>query len=219
MSIPIVYLQGLTVEKLKAVVAPIAKKYPSEGLAIKELARFFSLPFNGVYKRESLQHNKEDMKQPLSHYYINSSHNTYLEGNQLTGKSSANAYINALVRGCKLVEIDCWDGSDGEPEVYHGHTLTSRVKFADVIAACKEFGFSTSPYPLILTLEQHCSPAQQLRIADILTSILGDDMIRFHTPVGFMKSPAEQMNKFIIRGSVKLDKGLVASEGAAGGEL
>ncbi|KAL1297690.1 hypothetical protein AAFC00_006239 [Neodothiora populina] len=53
-----------------------------------------------------------DTSYPLSDYFISSSHNTYLWGNQLYGKSSAEAYRNVLHRGCRSVEIDVWDPKD-----------------------------------------------------------------------------------------------------------
>lgn len=48
------------------------------------------------------------MDQPLTDYFINSSHNTYLMANQLTGDSSIQAYVNAFRKGCRCIEIDAW---------------------------------------------------------------------------------------------------------------
>ncbi|PYH93793.1 phosphoinositide-specific phospholipase C [Aspergillus ellipticus CBS 707.79] len=56
-----------------------------------------------------------DLSAPLTDYFVSTSHNTYLTGNQLYSDAEASSYTNVLLSGCRSVEIDVWDGK-GESE-------------------------------------------------------------------------------------------------------
>ncbi|XP_059477759.1 uncharacterized protein LOC132198045 isoform X2 [Neocloeon triangulifer] len=174
-------------------------------LSFEGFARYLMDKDNYAFVSERVAPDETEMDQSLSHYFIASSHNTYLTGHQLKGESSVELYSQVLLTGCRCVELDCWDGDDGSPLIYHGHTFTTKIPFRSVVEAINRSAFVTSPFPVILSIENHCSVQQQARMAHIFQSVFGDKLVtKFLYEADFsddpcLPSPGQLRHRILIK--------------------
>ncbi|KAG8437970.1 hypothetical protein GDO86_008597 [Hymenochirus boettgeri] len=176
-------------------------------MSMEGFSRFLGGVENSIVPPETLDLS-DDMTQPLSSYFINSSHNTYLTAGQLTGNSSVEMYRQVLLTGCRCIELDCWKGRppDEEPFITHGFTMTTEIPFKEVIEAIAESAFKTSPFPVILSFENHVDSAnQQAKMAEYCRNIFGDALLidpleKYPLQQGIpLPSPQELLGKILVK--------------------
>uniref|UniRef100_A0A672SWX8 Phosphoinositide phospholipase C n=1 Tax=Sinocyclocheilus grahami TaxID=75366 RepID=A0A672SWX8_SINGR len=148
----------------------------------------------------------QDMKMPLSHYFISASYRSYLLDDQVHGRADLGGLIRALQIGCRCLELGVTDGPEGEPLLGVDHVVN-------------KYAFLTSQYPLLLYLCQHCSPSQQRTLAQHLKKVFGP---KLYTPESLpvslggratiLPSPEQLKGKVLLVGK-KLPPEVEGSEG------
>ena len=152
-----------------------------------------------VYDNNKLNQ-KLDLDHPLTDYFISSSHNTYLTGHQLVGKSSSKMYSTSLLYNFRMVELDCYEGDGNEIIITHGYTLVDDLFLDDVLYELKETAFINSDLPVILSIENHLGEKYQEIMVEKLKNILKDLYIfPFDLKPDHLPNLRDLRNKFLIK--------------------
>ncbi|KAH7855255.1 hypothetical protein Vadar_022922 [Vaccinium darrowii] len=184
-------------------------KSTRQGLTLDDFFHFLLFDdLNGPI-RSQVHH---DMTAPLQHYFIYTGHNSYLTGNQLSSECSSIPIIKALQRGVRVIELDLWPNSaKDEVHVLHGRTLTTPVSLIKCLKAIKEYAFVKSPYPVVITLEDHLTADLQAKVAEMVTQTFGE-MLYYPESRSLEEFPSPEALKYRIILSTKPPKEYLESQ-------
>jgi len=166
---------------------------------LKDIIYFFYSDICNILDYFKLNMQQNELR-PLNDYFINSTHNTYLTGHQLISDSLPQMYSNSVINGYRLVELDCYNGSDDNIIITHGYTLCTKINLKDILLELKAYAFLYSDYPIILSIENHLDNKHQVIMAKLFKSILSNIFIldQENLPEEY-PNLKDLKNKFIIK--------------------
>ena len=114
-------------------------------------------------RREEHRRINQDMSRPLTHYWIKSATSSSASADKEFLLAGSHHPIEGYVRAedCATVELDLWDGPDGEPVVRHAGKMTKILAKDVLVRDILPFVFLRDDYPVIVSVKDRMSDGQR----------------------------------------------------------
>jgi len=152
-----------------------------------QFEEFLRSEWNDIYDPEKRVIDKQQLlDKPLSHYWINSSFRT---SSMSDGAPSVQSYTRALLRGCKSLDLNCWDGvmlpsgecvpiiipSDEKPGTIS--SVKNKLTFRSIVLVVRKYlRECPTSYPIILNIENNCSLPFQRNMVKTMKEVFGKQL-------------------------------------------
>ena len=83
-----------------------AEDEAEDGLTLLQFQQLLVSDWNQAICPTKIALDERSLSHPLMDYWIASSHNTYLDGDQLASNSTPEMYRRVLLQGCRCIEIE-----------------------------------------------------------------------------------------------------------------
>ncbi|XP_023324288.1 1-phosphatidylinositol 4,5-bisphosphate phosphodiesterase delta-4 [Eurytemora carolleeae] len=169
-------------------------------LIYSEFVEFlYSGEFNSVLKDE--ERSVESQHATLSEYYISSA---YILDNQ--NRITVESFKSLLLLGAKCIDLEIWDSKEG-PHV-RLEKMVKPLDLLEVLESINKYAFIISDMPLIISLRIHCNQTNQGRLAQMLTSVFKQKLLKApgkeRKPQTRLPSLYSLKNRIILQGEKNL---------------
>lgn len=194
------YQEMLAQLKNPQTILGIPRSNTSQYLSFIEFSNVVFSDFNLVMNPQ-MSKTYQDMDRPLCEYFICSLDNAYKVGKGISAKPCMGFY-EALKYGARNLEIDTYDGADGNPVVSCDKNLSDMMLLEDFLKCISKWAFKHSDYPFSIFIENHCSVDQMIKMKKLINNYLAESVYRV-TEKEFLSekfpSPIKLMKKIIIK--------------------